>query len=200
MKYTKEEIYGIYSIIYEQSKECGLFMVKKGNANEKSITSIRGNIAFCSWHIPNNTAYYYSLSIYIIVHLGRHQHGIISIIKRRMKHSEEKIKEIVGSMQTILALANMIEMEWWQLMPEFKTKLGGINQRCKRLKEDANAIKQHCYTLVKYKEEKDYVDIEHPAELYRSIKLMATIHTPNLREFNDKLEALPTIEIKDLID
>lgn len=103
-------------------------------------------------------------------------------------------------MQTILALANMIELEWWDVMPEFRTKLGNINQRCKRLTEDAKAIKQHCYTIVKNKEEKDYVDIEHPAELYRAMKLLATIHTPNLKEFNDKLEALPTIELTDLID
>lgn len=117
-----------------------------------------------------------------------------------MKHSEETIKKVVTSMQTILALTNMIEMEWWDMMPEFRTKIGGINQRIKRITEDCKAIKSHCYTLVKNKEDKDYVDIEHPSELYRSMKLLATINTPNLKEFNDKLEAMPTIEVKDLID
>lgn len=41
-----------------------------------------------------------------------------------MNHSEETLKKVVHSMHNIITMANIIELEWWDMMPCFKTKVG----------------------------------------------------------------------------
>lgn len=114
-----------------------------------------------------------------------------------MKHeklTDKQIRQLKESMQLIVTLASVINLEWHEIAPDFiKTQTGQIKQRCKRIIEDGEAIKKVCYTLVYSTESQEHMDFEFAFELQRLNKFFSTVEYNTLKEFNDKNEELEKV-------
>lgn len=120
-------------------------------------------------------------------------------MKNQPKLTPNQIRGVKESMQLIISLASVINLEWHDLMPDFvQAQVGQIKQRSKRLLEDAEAIKKICYSLVYCTESQEHMDFEFAFELQRLNKFFSTVEYNTLKEFNDKNELLEKIDIKEV--
>jgi len=116
----------------------------------------------------------------------------------KQKLTDKQIRGVKESMQLIISLASVINLEWHDLMPDFlKAQVGQIKLRSKRIMEDAEVIKKQCYTLVYCTESQEHMDFEFSYELQRLNRFFSTVEYNTLKEFNDKNEALEKIDVKD---
>lgn len=111
---------------------------------------------------------------------------------------EEKIKDILRSIQTINTLADLIIIEYHHDLADKPFKLPVLNQKAKRIKQDAEDIKKQLNTLAKIKDLEESEN--HGYQMYRLIKMFSTMDINQLEGFLDKAELLPTIEINDTIE
>lgn len=114
------------------------------------------------------------------------------------KLTDKQLIDLIASIQTIIGAVNVANLEYYQLIPDYLQKLGQIKQRCKRIKEDLEAIKKVCYTIVKPKEDVEQIDYGMGHELHRLFSWFSTMKVDQLREFNDLIYQHPTIDIKEL--
>lgn len=116
-------------------------------------------------------------------------HWFIELKEKDMENN--KTYNIVRSMQVLLDLSHCIQLEWQNYMPDNKFKNPIMNQKAKRIREDAEDIKRLCMQAVKMKEEKDFVEIEHPYALLRVFRYFSNVDTNQINEYIDKLEQEP---------
>lgn len=116
----------------------------------------------------------------------------------KYKLSDKQIRSLKESMQMIILLSEVINLEWHEISPDFlKTQTGQIKQRTKRIIEDATVIKKVCETLVYATEDIDHMSYELPYELQRLNKFFSTVEYNSLKSFNDKNETLEKVDYKD---
>lgn len=111
--------------------------------------------------------------------------------------TEEKTKEILRSVQAINTLADLIIIEYYHELADKPFKLPVLNQKAKRIKQDAEDIKNQLNTLanVTDKEETEL----HGYQMWRLVKLFATMDIRQLEAYLDKIELLPIVELDDTI-
>lgn len=113
-------------------------------------------------------------------------------------NKQEKEKEILRSVSSIHTLADLILIEYQQFLCEKPFAMPILNQKARRIKQDAEDIKKQLYTLVNIKDKEETE--EHVLEMTRLVKLFSTMHLTQLRAFLDKVEQLPVQEIESSIE
>jgi len=106
-------------------------------------------------------------------------------------------KEILRSVSSIHSLADLIIIEYFQILCEKPFKIPALNQKARRIKQDAEDIKQHLNGLARVKDANETQ--EHAFEMLRMFKIFSTMEITQLRGFLDRIESLPIVDIEDAI-
>lgn len=110
---------------------------------------------------------------------------------------EEKIKQILKSVQTINALANCIIIEYQVLLVDKPFTSPVLNQKAKRIKEYAEDIKK-CYSQYARSLDQEFSDNEHALALWRLFDYFSLMETGQLNRYLDLVES-STETIEDTI-
>lgn len=114
-----------------------------------------------------------------------------------MTDKSQKIKNVLKSVQTINFLADLILMEYQQELVSKPYSLPVMNQKAKRIKQDAIDIKKELNRIAKviHPDETE----EHMFEMHRVMSYFSLMSVVQLKEFMDKIELLPSEEAPDTI-
>lgn len=107
---------------------------------------------------------------------------------------KQKELEILRSVSSIHTLADLIIVEFQQVLCEKPFRMGTLNQKAKRIKQDAEDIKKQLYALVNVKDKEE--SEEHMLQMSRLVRLFSTMHVEQLTSYLDKIEELPVLEIE----
>ena len=118
----------------------------------------------------------------------------------KQKLSEERILNITKDGQLIVALANCIHLLHSMELVDSKFRVPTVNQMASRIKSDAEGIIKHCFTIIRPIESIDYIAYDHAYEMLRLVRWFSSMHTPQLREYMDLVEKVPTVDIKETIN
>lgn len=111
-----------------------------------------------------------------------------------MSTKEEKIKNILHSVQTISALAECITIEFQNDLIDYRFKQPILNQKAKRIKEYTEDIKKLCTVHAKVLDE-EYMAYEHSVAMHRLFKWFALLDANQINEYMDKLEKLDSLPV-----
>lgn len=109
-------------------------------------------------------------------------------------NKKEKELEILRSVSSIHTLADLIIVEYFQCLVEKPFSMPILNQKAKRIKQDAEDIKKQLYNLVNIKDKEE--SEEHMLQMSRLVRLFSTMDVRQLTSYLDKIEELPVIEIE----
>lgn len=112
-------------------------------------------------------------------------------------NKEEKTKAVLKSVQTINFLADLILIEYQQELVEKPYSLPVLNMKAKRIKQDATDIKKELSRIARvlHPEETE----EHMFEMWRVMNYFSLMSVVQLKDFMDRIEALPSEEAIDTI-
>lgn len=111
--------------------------------------------------------------------------------------NNEKTKAILRSVQAINTMADLVLIEYQNYLADKPFKLPILNQKAKRIKEDALGIKKELNRLAKVKDAEETED--HALQMTRLVKFFSTMRVQQLEEYMDKLEMIPTVDVNDTI-
>ena len=113
-------------------------------------------------------------------------------------NKKEKELEILRSVSSIHTLADLVLIEYQQFLCEKPFSMPVLNQKAKRIKQDAEDIKKHLYILVNVKDKEE--SEEHMLQMSRLVRLFSTMDVRQLTSYLDKIEELPIIEIENSVN
>lgn len=117
------------------------------------------------------------------------------INENNMINKEEKIRNILHSVQTISALSDCITIEFYNDLIDYKFKQPILNQKAKRIKEYCDDIKKLATTQTKVIDA-DYMAYEHSTAMHRLFKWFSIIDAKQINEYMDELERLDALPTK----
>lgn len=105
--------------------------------------------------------------------------------------SEETLKRVLRSVQTMAVLADCMEIEMSEDLSFSKFADPNMNNHVRKIKDSIVALRAGINRLVKTPDQ-EFVTFEHSPQAHRLFKFFSTMSTTQLTEYLDLLETVPT--------
>lgn len=112
-------------------------------------------------------------------------------------NKEEQTKVILRSVQAIHTMADLVLIEYQQILADKPFKLPVLNQKAKRIKQDAEDIKKQLNTISRVKNEEE-TEL-HSLAMWRLVHFFSTMDLRQLEGYLDRLEELPSVDVNETI-